>query len=252
MGVVSFGLRFEMPRESTAVDRLVGQVPIHFFSLLTIGLLIVGLNPRVASVVPLGVISQGWGAVAGLTLTLCAGLLGYQLLFAGGQRAVGLGSMLQAGSVASTSDLARIPTLDPTRDFDELARLTGEFNRAGVRSAAMVRLRQAPDFIATLAAHLTNGTASSGAADHALAVVAMDAFTAEEQQRIAEPARSAMQRIAAYVESEYRYITKDRRKGMRKSWGAMFRTIAAKLASTGVDFPSTIAAFDRALDGPKD
>lgn len=60
-----------------------------------------------------------------------------------------------------------------------------------------------------------------------------------------------MERITAYVRSDFRYITVDRRQAMRRSGRVMFNTINQKLAAAGVDFAPTIAAFEQAFNEPE-
>lgn len=94
MAVVSFFLRFEMPREPGALDRVIGLVPIHLFTLLTILLPLVGLNPRIATVVPFRMVGVLWTALAGLNLAIVGGIFGYQLVSGGTRRLAGAGSPL--------------------------------------------------------------------------------------------------------------------------------------------------------------
>lgn len=98
---------------------------------------------------------------------------------------------------------ARIASLDPDRQFAELMALTTEFESRAVREAALAR------------ATVVHATVQP--ADHA--------------------------RLAAGARSEHRSIAKPRRRRMLKTGGRLFRKVAVKFVSGGVDLEPAIARF---------
>ncbi len=220
MAAVSF-LRFELSRQPSFIDRIVGSLPIHLFPILTLLLVVFSLNPRLTRGLPLQIVNLPWTLVAALNLAICGGFLGYRLVVAGTRQLAGIGHRFQWSSGVARKHLAQIPEFDPERDFTELVRLTHEFESHAVRDAAVARVRRHPDFVARLAVELTTGRA-----EHALATVEYGAFTPEEQKLLAEPARKAMRR-----------------------WGStLFRALAKKLSPTGVDFQPAIDAFEQTFE----
>ncbi|MEO7966338.1 MAG: hypothetical protein ABIT38_20745 [Gemmatimonadaceae bacterium] len=250
MAVVSFFLRFEQPRHPSFLDRMIGTLPIHLFPLLSIALVVLSLNPRLVTSIPLQLVNVPWTLIAALNLAGCGAFAGYKLLAAGASQVAGITHTFGRSSELQREHLASIPTLDPQRDFTELVRLTSEYEGRAVRDAALAQLRRSPEFVDSLVAALTNASPSSGEADHALVAVEFATFTLEEQKLLALPARSAMGRITNYIRSELRYFTKDRRAGTRREGSRVFKAVAAKLAATGVDFQPAINAFEQTFDKP--
>lgn len=246
MAALSF-LRFEFARPASLVDKLIGGVPIHLFPLLTILLVVVSLNPRLTMGLPVQMVNVLWTVIAAIDLTVGGGFVAYKLLSKAGNQVAAVSHNIGWGGEVRRENLARIPLLDPTRDFTELVRLSGENSGDGVREVAMARLRLNPEFVTRLAAELTDATPSSGEAEHALEAVDFGTFTADEQKVLALPARSAMERITRYIREELRYFTKERRSGVQKQTGRLFKSVAEKLAGTGVDFQPAIRAFEQTL-----
>ena len=113
---------------------------------------------------------------------------------------------------------ARITSLDPDQQFAALIALTTEFESRAVREAALAR------------ATVVHATVQP--ADHA---------------RLAAGARSAIERITEEARREHRHIAKPRRRHML-NWGErLFRKVAVKLVSGGVDLEPAIARFRSVL-----
>jgi hypothetical protein len=249
MAILAFA-RFETVPNAGRITRILVNSLIYVLPLLTILLVTINLNPRLAPGLPLKAVNLPWTICAGACLALCVGYVGYRAVAAGGNRIRGIGHTFSNNSELGRKNLATIPTLDPQRDFTELVRFTGEFQSRDVREAALAQLRRHPDFVARLATELTTATPSSGELGHALDAVEFAAFAPDEQKLLALPARQAMERSTGYIRSELRYFTKDRRKGTQR-WGSrLFQSIATKFAGTGVDFQPALLAFERTMSTP--
>ncbi|MEO6324868.1 MAG: hypothetical protein ABIT01_11595 [Thermoanaerobaculia bacterium] len=254
LAVVSFA-RFEIALLPPAgrVPRILAGSLIHLFPLLTMLLVVLRLNPRLARGLPIhGAVMLPWTICAALSLAFCGGSIGYRAVAAGGIQVGGFIQKFGSNSELSRTNLARIPGLDPKAEFTELVRLADESQSRAVREAALAQLRRSPDFVASLVTELTDGSPSSGVLDHALALVEFAPFTLDEQGLLALPARNAMERITKYMRSELRHFPKDRRKGARRWGNRLFQSIATKLAGTGVDFRPVLDAFEKAFTVPDD
>jgi hypothetical protein len=233
--------RFEMFPNAGLGTRLLRAGPIHVGTLLTVGLVLFSLNPRLAPALPLRTVQLLWAACAGLALLLCGGLVGQQFVRAGGGRLAGLVHRIRNAGPTSAEQLAQIATLDPHRDFDELLLLAGRFHGRAVRAAATARLRADRGFIDALAAGL-----NSGNADRSLEFVFGAELTREESAQLALPTRHAIERFTRDIPAP-NYMPPERRKQLL-GWGRKtLPVIAEKFAGTGVDFGPAIEAFEQAL-----
>jgi len=232
---------FEFPRHPNFLTRWSARVPVYIFPAATLLLVLLHLNPRLAPGTPLPPVKLTWLVCAGLSLLLCGGFLGYR--FAGLRigRVGSLGNRFTQRGPADRDIIAKIATLDPQRDFTELLQRAGQGESRAVREAATVRLRQNPNFVASLAAALT-----SRDADSALGFLAAATLSVDEQARLALPARTAMERFIDDIPAP-NYMSSDRRKELLR-WGRKtFPAIAEKFSATDVDFKPTLAAFEHAL-----
>ena len=212
--------------------------------------MVLGLNPRFAPGLPLKAVSVPWTLCAALSLATVGGYIAYQVAAFGANQVRAIAHRFHGDSQLARKNLARIPDLDPQRDFTELLGFTGDFQSPALREAALTQLRRHPDFVARLATELKDGSVSGGSVDHALAAVAAASWTDDEKQLLALPARSAMQRITRYIRSEFRHFTKDRRQLTYKWGNRLFRTVASKFAGAGVDFQPALAGFEKAFTAP--
>jgi hypothetical protein len=246
LGIVSSFAIERVPHASRASRLVVGSL-IHLLPLLTIALAVGSLNPDLAPEVLSHLLEVAWVATAALCLALCGGYALYRLAAAGVNRIRAVTHRFRLDLDLSMHALAEIATLDPERDFNELARRTAFYARHAVRAAALERLRRHPDFIGRLQTELTQATASSGALEHVLAVTEFADFTAEERARLALPARGAMGRITRFVRSEVRHFTMDRRRQTQR-WGReLFQSLARKFADTGINFQPALDGFAQAF-----
>lgn len=245
LAIVSF-LRFEMLARPGFFDRIIQSAPIYLFPIATMLLVVLSLNPRLAASIPPQVYRLPWIIFASLSLTACLGYVGYQFVNAGRNGLVGVAHGFRSNNEVAQQNLARIPTLDPQRDFSELLTLVDQFQSRDVREAAITRLREHPDFLERLITEL-----NTGAPDNALEFLNSATLSATEQQRLALPARIAMERFTEKIQSELRYMPKERRKALRR-WGShLFQSLARKLVVTGVDFKPAIESFDQTLASVK-
>lgn len=240
LAVVSFsGLEpFSNP---SLVTRILRAVPIHLFIVITLSLVVLTLNPQFLAGLPRRAIQLPWMACAGLCLALCSGLLGFRLLARGGGRVAGLVYRIQNASNSNPDHLARIPQLDPQRDFDQLLDIADRYHSREVREAATARLRENPAFLETLAATLNSPGPGDG-----LEFVYNATLSPEELAKLAEPTRNGIRRFIWEIPAP-NSITSDRRKQYRK-WGReMLPGLEKKFAGTGVDFASAMPELEHAL-----
>ncbi|HEX5221192.1 MAG TPA: hypothetical protein VFZ59_16635 [Verrucomicrobiae bacterium] len=241
LATISF-LRFEMLARPGLFDRIIQSAPIYLFPAATMLLVVFSLNPRFATSIPAQAYRLPWVIVASLSLTVCVGYLGYQLVSAGKNGWAGVAHRFRSNSEVAQKNLARIPTLDPQRDFSELLSLADQFQSRSVRESAITRVREHPDFLERLVTEL-----NTGAPDSALEFLNNATLSASEQQRLAPAARIAMERFTEKIQPELRYMPKDRRKALRRWGSSLFRSLAQKFVVTGVDFKPAIDAFDQTL-----
>ena len=226
---------------ASLLDRLISGVPIRLLPALTMAVVVFALNPRFAGGLAQAV-RISWTALAALCLLGCAGYLGYKLVFAGGSNLGALAQRFRYSGEVARENLARIPALDPEKDFQVLLGLADQFQSREVREAATARLRTQPKFLEALIAEL-----NSGAEDKALAFIESASLTPAEQQQLAAPACAAMKRYAEDMESQVQYMSSERRKSARK-WGTyLFESVAKKLGNHGVDFQPAIGAYEAAF-----
>lgn len=202
LAVIS-ALRLDVPLHPSPASRVLVGSLLHGAILLTIALATLNLNPRLASGLPLRAVNLAWTTCATLSLVLCSGWAGHRLVNTAAGRMAGVAHILQTNGELSRKNLARIPELDPQRDFAELLALTNEFQSRAVRDAAITKLRAAPGFVPNLVDALQNGPA-----EHALSAIECCPLAEEERRSVAGPARIAMKRITEKAQADLRYMPK--------------------------------------------
>jgi hypothetical protein len=233
--------RFEMFQNPDLTTRLLRAGPIHIGVVLSIGLVLLSLNPGLMPGLSRRAVQLPWVVCAGLALLLCGGLVGKSLVRAGGGRLAGIVHRIRNAGPASAELVARVATLDPRRDVDDLLRLAGPYQSRAVREAATARLRSDPGFIDTLAAGLDSGDPS-----RALEFVFGADLTREEAARLALSTLHAIERFTDDIPAP-NYLPPERRKQLL-AWGRKtLPVIAEKFAGTGVEFGPVLGAFEQAL-----
>ncbi|MES2627257.1 MAG: hypothetical protein V4628_18365 [Pseudomonadota bacterium] len=240
MAIVSLLFMGMTPR-SSMFERIAVCAPIYLFPLATMLLVMLSLNPRFTSGLAPQLFRFPWLIFASLSITVCIGFVGYQLVRTGGNQLMGVANQFRQVYPASEEILAQISTFDVQNDFTELLQRADANESNAVREAATARLRTHPDFIDVLAASL-----NSRGSDSALAFVYSATFSPGELAILAQPTRTAVERFTSDIPAP-NYMSSERRKELL-SWGRKtLPAIAKKFAGTGVDFAPTIAAFEEAL-----
>jgi hypothetical protein len=234
-------LVFEFPNHPNFFTRWIGRVPFYIFPVATMLFIVLALNPRFASSLPLVPVKFTWLICAGLSLSLCGGYLGYRFVVPALGRTASLASFLARRGETDREIISKIATLDPQRDFADLLHWANQYQSRAVREAATDRLRCRPDFLEALAATLTSRSPERG-----LDFLPSATLSPAEQQQLALPARSALERFISDIPAP-NYMPSNRRKQLLK-WGRKtFPVIAENFSATDVDFSQIMPAFEHAL-----
>jgi hypothetical protein len=234
-------LIFEFPNHPNFFTRWIGRVPFYVFPVATMLFTVLVLNPRFTSSLPLAPVKSTWLICAGLSLALCGGYLGYRFVVPTVGRAVSLASFLARRGETDREIISKIAALDPQRDFADLLHWANQYQSSAVREAATDRLRRRPDFLEALAT-----TLSSRSPERGLDFLPTATLSPAEQQQLALPARTALERFTSEIPAP-NYMSSDRRKQLLK-WGRkIFPVIAEKFSATDVDFSQIMSAFEYAL-----
>jgi hypothetical protein len=218
--------------------------PVIYLVPLATGLVVVlSLNPKVATGIPIQWLRLPWTILAALSLVACIGFFGPRLVRASFCGVANLAHRVGNARDRSPEYLAKIPTLDPRSDpgFTELLALADVYHDRATREAATARLRSVPDFATRLAAALESGSNSD-----ALEFIEAATLLPDEQAKLALPTRTALERFIEQIPAP-NYMSSDRRKQLLK-WGRKtFPVILGKFSSTDVDFSKIMPAFEHAL-----
>lgn len=241
MAVASFLFMGMTPR-TPFFQGVVICAPVYLLPALSMVLVVLSLNPRLAPGIPPQVFRLPWITGAALSLMAGLGFAGYQLVRSGGNRLAGVSHRLHESGPSAAEQLAKIAALDSQHDFADLLGLASQYYSRDTREAATARLRTNPAFLETLIAEVKTSEPSK-----ALEFISSATFSAEELTALAAPTRQAIERFIAGIPAP-NYLPSDRRKQLQR-WGrATFRELAKKFAPTGVDFSPTLAAFEQALE----
>lgn len=203
----------------------------------TMLLVVLGLNPRLASAIPIQWVRLPWIVFTALSLAGCALFLGPRLVRAGMGGVAGLAHRIGNLGPSPQKVLAEISALDPETEFVTLLWRTHRDAHPAVREAAAARLRSLPQFPDRMATML-----ESGHVEPAVAFVRDNPLSPEERKRLAQPARKAMERWVDRIPGP-NFTTKKHLKDL-KSWGTeAFRALTEKFAGTGVDFGPVMQDF---------
>ena len=242
LGAVTFAAHGSYIRPGFTPRRI--YPPVIYLVSLTTGLVaLLGLNPGLAAAIPLQWLRVPWALFAVLSLVLCLGFAGHRFVKTGfGVRSIV--RRLLSTRIAASDQLARIPTVDvQTEDgFAALLDLADGDHPRRVREAATARLRERADFADRLAATLAN----SRRASVALEFIHAATLTAEEQQRLGGPVRTALETFIKDVPAP-NYMTRSRQRALLRFGRRSFPRIIGKFAGTGVDYSGIMPALERAL-----
>ncbi len=212
--------------------------PVIYLVPLATGLLVVlSLNPQLVPGFPTQWLRLPWTIFAGLSLVVCVGFAGYQIVSTGAGGVAAIVHRIRNPGPSSQEILATISAADPETDFEDLLRRASRDESREVREAAAARLRSHPTFLERLSTEL-----ETGYAEPALAFLRDATLSPAETSRLARPACTALRRWVGRIPAP-NYTTKSHLKELRR-WGTeMFRALPEKFAGTGVDFAPVMDDF---------
>jgi hypothetical protein len=216
---------------------------IFLIPLSTVLLVVLSLNPRLATEIPVQWVRLPWTIFTALSLVVCAGFLGQWTIRTGIGGAVGLAHRIRNPGPSTQEILEQISAFDPEKNFEDLLRRVNRHESREVREAAAARLRSHPNFLERLSTEL-----ETGYVEVAVGFLRDATLSPAEQARLARPARKAMQRWVDRIPAP-NYTTKKHLKELRK-WGSeILRILPEKFAATGVDFTRVSEDFKDKVDG---
>ncbi len=211
---------------------------IYLVPLATLLLAGLSLNAKLASAVPIQWLRLPWTVAASVCLVACVGIAGTWFLRTGVGGIAGFAHRLRNPGPSSQELVAKISSLDPDNQFDDLLFKATHRSSREVFEAATARLRSHPKFLERLASEL-----ESGYAEPALGFLADASLSPAEQARLAKPARRAMERWVDQIPAP-NYTTKEHLKKMKR-WGLeLLHPVAAKFPDAGVDFARVLEEFE--------
>ena len=143
-------LRLELGKHPSMLERIASVAFTHVFPLLTIPLVLVNLQPRIAAVISLKAVHVPWSVLCSEQPRAVRRLSRLSAVQRYGGSARRSSHRWQGSNELSEMNLALIPQLDPKRDFTELIGFTSEFNSKAVREAAITQLRNPPSKRSTM------------------------------------------------------------------------------------------------------
>lgn len=217
--------------------------PVLWLVTFSTVLLVVGsLNPKLASVLPTQWLHKPWTWFAGISLVGCVAFFGYRLVTTGANGVMRITQGIMDPGPPPAEIIAKIATLDPDTNFQDLIRLADRYQEPEVREAATARLRSGPRFLELMSTEL-----ETGYVEVAMGFVQSATFTPEEKARFARPALKGMQRWVGRFPGR-NYTTKENYRNLERWGNEMFRVLPVKFAGTGVDFAEVIADFKWRLE----
>lgn len=211
---------------------------IYLVPLSTLLLAGLSLNPKLTSAVPIQWLRLPWTILASLCLVICVGIVGIWISRTGVGGIAGFAHRLRNPGPSTQEIVTQIATLDPDTHFEDLLYRSSHHQGRKVSEAAIARLRSHPRFLETLASVL-----DSGHVEPAMEFLYSADLTSAERDRLARPARQAMERWINRIPAP-NYTTKKHLKQLR-NWGEqMLPTVSKKFANTGVDFAPVLEEFE--------
>jgi hypothetical protein len=214
---------------------------IYLVPLSTALLVILSLNPKLASGIPIQYLRWPWTIFAVISLVTCVGFFGFRIVRMGVGGVTGIVHRIQNPSPSTDAILAKFPTLDPQRDFEELLTYARPGYSRTVRETVTAHLRTSPAFIESLAAILISNSPDDG-----LSFLFNATLTPDESTKLALPSCTAMERFISDIPAP-NYMTSDRRMKLMR-WGRKtFPVIIEKFSGMDVDFSRIMPDFENAL-----
>lgn len=225
--------------------RVIYTPGIYLIPFATGLLVVLSLNQKLAPGLPLQWLWWPWTILAALSLVVCGGFVGHRLINTGfGVREIV--RRILAARDYSAERLAKIAALDPGSGdgFLELLDLADRHHDRKTREAATARLRELPDFATRLATILESERGNANSA--ALEFIEAATLTPDERQRLALPARTALECFISDIPAP-NFTTRERQRQILK-WGRKtFPAVIGKFTGTDVDFSRVMPALEHAL-----
>ena len=241
LGVVSFVFTALYIRPGFS-PRIIYTPVIYLVPFATMLLVVLSLNPKLATVISPQVIRLPWTIFAALSLVAGLGFFGYRLAHTGIGGIANIAHRIRHPGPSPQEIITKISTLDPQNDFNDLIGWATRYASPEVREAATTRLRSNPNFVEQLSTALKNGDI-----ERTVEFLYSATLTPAEQTRLAGPALTAMHRWVGRAPAA-NYTTKEHLKKMSR-WGTeMFRVLTEKFAGTGVDFTPAIENFKEKVE----
>ncbi|MBL9174221.1 MAG: hypothetical protein JNL10_11845, partial [Verrucomicrobiales bacterium] len=215
---------------------------IYLVPLSTVLLVVLSLNPRLTGGISIQWLRLPWVLGAGLCLTICAGLLGFQGVRTAGGAVAFLVQRIANPGPSSQEIVAGISALDPETQFMEILWKAGQGSSRATREAATARLRSSPKFIDRLSNAL-----ESGHVEPTLDFLVGAEFSPDELARLARPTRRALERWVDRIPAP-NFTTRKHLRDLKR-WGKVWvYGLSEKFAGTGVDFKPVIEDFQEKVD----
>ncbi len=210
---------------------------IYLVPVSTLLLAVLSLNPKLGAAVPIQWLRLPWTIAASLSLIVCVGFLGTWIARTGVGGLAGFAYRLRNPGPSSQEILAKVSTLDPDHQFEDLLWHATRHSPRQICEAATARMRSHPKFINRLSSEL-----ESGHVEPALGFLCNATLSPTEQTQLARPARRAMERWVDRIPAP-NYTTKKHLKQLR-NWGeGTLKPVSEKFANTGVDFAPVLEDF---------
>ena len=214
---------------------------IYVVPLATALLVVLSLNAKLAPGLSTAWLRVPWTIFTGISLVAAVAFAGQRIVRGGIGGVMGIAYRIANPGPSNSDILAKLSTLDPRRDFDELLRHAGSEETRVVREAVTAKLRAHPAFIETLAATLNSRDPSNG-----LSFLHSAVLSSAEQGALALPARNAINHFTRDIPAP-NYLPPERRKQLLR-WGRKtLPVIIEKFAGTKVDFSRIMPEFEYAL-----
>lgn len=215
---------------------------VHFTTVL---LVVLSLNQKLLPGISTQWLRLPWTIATALSLVACVAFAGFWIVRTGAGGVRGIVHRLSHPGPSEQERVAKISTLDPEENFEDLLWQANRHASRAVREAATARLRSHPKFLDMLAAEL-----ETGHVEPAVGFLHSATLTTTEQTRLARPARKAMERWVERIPAP-NYTTKKHLKDLRGTGTEMSRMLTEKFAGTGVDFARVIEDFKDKVEPTK-
>ena len=218
---------------------------IYLVPLSTVLLGVLSLNPRLTGGMSIQWLRIPWVLGAGLCLTICAGLLGFQAIRTAGGAVAFLVQRIANPGPSSQEVVAQISALDPETQFEELLWKASHHSGRAICTAATARLRSHPKSLDRLCTEL-----ESGHVEPTLNFLLDAEFSPDELARLARPTRRALERWVDRIPAP-NYTTRKHLRDLKNAGKGWIRGLSEKFAGTGVDFKPVMEDFQEKFEASR-